>query len=323
MGDGARQIMQHLLRHLECRMVGAGSRDARLEDAVAQLLAERTHLDHEPAREPRAHAVIEAFEIGRRAVGSDHDLAAGVDQRVQRVAELGLRRLALQELQIVDDEHVDAAQRFLEGQRRLRLQRGDEAVHEFLGGEIKHLALVSGIAGPGHRLKQMRLAEADAGMDVERIEHHGIAAPSFGDLACGRMGQRVGAADDEAREGQARIERRAAERVVIGRDRRGRGRAQLRRGRAASLDRRGCFLRLHHGAHSGPDREIDAMHFRHLGLPARQHALGIVGLDPALQEARRDRKPHALILHAFQIHACKPARVDVLANARAQPPLHA
>jgi hypothetical protein len=40
----------------------------------------------------------------------------------------------------------------------------------------------------------MRLAEPDTGMDVQWIEHHGIAAPSFGDLTRRRVRQRVGAA---------------------------------------------------------------------------------------------------------------------------------
>ena len=151
-------------------------RDAGLEDFEPQIFAERSHLDDEPAGEPRAHAVVEAFKIGRRAVGGDHHLAAGVDQRVERVAELGLRRLALQELQVVDHQHVDAAQRLLEGERRLGAQRRDEAVHELFGGEVEHLALGAVVAGPGGRLQQMRLAEADAGVDVERVEHHRLAA---------------------------------------------------------------------------------------------------------------------------------------------------
>ncbi|MGY4300822.1 hypothetical protein ACVWXN_008917 [Bradyrhizobium sp. i1.4.4] len=213
--------------------------------------------------------------------------------------------------------------RFLEGERRLRLQRGDEAVHEFFGREIQHLALVAGIAGPGHGLEQMRLAEANAGMDVERIEHDGIAATPFGDLTSRRMRQRVGAADDEACKGQARIERRAAERVVVCGDRRSRRRAQFRRGRAACFDRRRRLLLLHDRAHRGANGEIDAMNFRRLGLPARQYALGIMRLNPALQEARRHREPHALLLHAFQIHTGEPARIDVFAYVRAQPALHA
>ena len=237
--------------------------------------------------------------------------------------------LALQELQIVDHQHVDAAQRFLEGQRGLRLQRGDEAVHEFLGGEIQHLALAAGIAGPGHRLQQMGLAEADAGMDVERVEHHAVAAAAFGDLARGGMRQRVGAADHEASEGQARIERRAAERVMAGGYRRGRGGAQFGRGAAvgplgaarSSAARR--FLGGRRAAHRGAHGEIDAVHFRHLGLPAGQHALGVMRLDPALQKPRRHRQVHAFLLHAFQVHAREPARIDVFADARAQPALHA
>ena len=127
-------------------------------------------------------------------------------------------------MQVVDHQHVDAAQRLLEGQRRLRLQRRHEAVHELLGGEIKHLALAARVAGPRHRLQQMGLAEADAGVDVKRIEHHGVAATALGHLTRGGMRQRIGPADDKASESQARIERRAAQRVMTGGDRRGRGR---------------------------------------------------------------------------------------------------
>ena len=81
----------------------------------------------------------------------------------------------------------------------------------------------------------MGFAEADAGVNVERVEHHGIAAASLGDLARGGMGQRVGAADHEACKGQARIERRAAERIMAGGYRRSRSRAQFGRGPAIGL----------------------------------------------------------------------------------------
>ena len=136
------------------------------------------------------------------------------------MAELGLGRLALQELQVVDHQHVDAAQRLLEGERGLGAQRRDEAVHELLGGEIEHLALGAVVAGPGDGLQQVRLAEADAGVDVERIEHHRLAAARHRHLLGGGVRQRVGAADHEGVEGQPQIERRAAERVVAGGHRR-------------------------------------------------------------------------------------------------------
>ena len=51
-----------------------------------------------------------------RAVGGEHDLAAGVIQRVEGVEELLLGAgLALQELDVVDEQHVDVAEARLEG----------------------------------------------------------------------------------------------------------------------------------------------------------------------------------------------------------------
>ena len=83
--------------------------DAGVQDLEPQCLVERLHLDAKTPGEPRAHALLERFEIGRRPVGGDDDLAPIVDQGIQRVAELDLDRLALQELRIVDDQDVDAA----------------------------------------------------------------------------------------------------------------------------------------------------------------------------------------------------------------------
>jgi hypothetical protein len=174
----------------------------------------------------------------------------------------------------------------------------------------------------------MGFAKPDAGVDVERVEHHAVAAPSLSDLTRCGVGQRVGAADDETSEGQARIERRAAERVMVGGHRRDRGCAQLGRGTAigplgaALIERREnffCRRRATHRAHG----EVDPVYFRHLGLPAGENPLGVMRLDPALEKPRRNREVDAFLLHAFQIHACKPACVDVFSHARAQPTLHA
>ncbi len=120
----------------------------------------------------------------------------------------------LQELQVVDHQHVDSPHRFLERKRGLGAQRRDEAVHEPLGGEIEHFAIAAVVAGPGDRLQQMGFAEPDGGMDIERIEHQRLAAAAGRHLFGRGMGKRVGAADDEAFESEARIERRAAERLM-------------------------------------------------------------------------------------------------------------
>ena len=109
MGDGLGDIGQHRQRHVEARMVRSRRHHPRFEDFEAQFLAEAAHFDHQAAGKPRADAVVEAFQFGRRSVGGDHHLAAAIDQRVEGVAELGLGRFALQELQIVDHQHADAA----------------------------------------------------------------------------------------------------------------------------------------------------------------------------------------------------------------------
>ena len=59
--------------------------------------------------EPAANAVLEAGEALRRPVGGEHQLLAGLVQRVERVEEL-LEDLflAFQELDIVEEEHVHA-----------------------------------------------------------------------------------------------------------------------------------------------------------------------------------------------------------------------
>jgi hypothetical protein len=49
-------------------MILSRRRDARLEDFKPQIFAERPHFDDEPAGEPRAHAVVEAFRsVGGRS----------------------------------------------------------------------------------------------------------------------------------------------------------------------------------------------------------------------------------------------------------------
>ena len=194
-------------------MRGLQRLDAGGQDGGAQGLVERADLDHETAGEPRADALVERLEIGRRTVRRHHDLAAGIDQRIERVAEFLLDLLALDELHVVEDEQVDAAQPLLEGERRLRLQGGDEAVHEAVGREIDDpAALRAHLVADG--VQEMRLAEADAGMEEERVVER-LAVLVMGDAVGRRVGERVRAADDEAVEGQARIERRAAELVAV------------------------------------------------------------------------------------------------------------
>src|SRR5262249_57809676 len=133
----------------------------------------------------------------------------------------------------------------------------------------------------------MRLAQTDAGMDVERIEHNRLAAPALRDLFCRRMGERIAASDHEGIEGEAGIERRAAERIVHCGNRPGYGDAQIAAVKPdlapVALERYlvrlvfGCRPARHdRGAHG----KLDAATARVLCLPAGEHLLGIVRLDP-------------------------------------------
>jgi hypothetical protein len=205
--------------------------------------------------------------------------------------------------------------------RRLAAQRGDEAVHEALGREVEHLAVGLGVAAPGDRLQEMRLSQAHAGVDVERIEHHRIAAARDRHLLGGGVRQRVGAADHERVEGQPWVERRAAVRLLA---RRGRNceAARLRAVALAMLLAWLCVGRI--GAdHRRAHQDVDATQRRQLGLPAQQDLLAVVRLHPGLEEACRDRQPDRLAIDAFQVHALEPAGEDVLADFRAQALLHA
>ena len=327
MGDLLGDEGEHRRGDIEARMVGAGGRGPALQDFQPQFLLERAHLDDQPAGKPRADAVVEAFQVARRTVGRDHNLPAAVDQRIERVAELGLRGFSLQELQIVDDQHIDAAQRFLEGERGLRFQRRHEPVHELFGGEVEHLAVRNAVAGPGDRLQQVRLAEPDARVDVERIEHHRLAAPRQRDLLGGGMGECVGAADHEGVEREPRIERRAAERLMGGLCRLMRD-AQLALGAALDVAHRfDRLVRLHLdrriAQHRRAMHQIDATDRGQFGLPAGEQLVGVVRLHPALEKTRGQRKPHDVVADCVVLHGAEPVLEVVLADDGAEPRLHA
>ncbi len=87
-------------------------------------------------------------QVRRTSRGHHFAMEVADAERAHRhVAELGLDRLALDELDVVEDQQVDAPQPLLVGERRLGLQGVDEAVHEPVGGQVDHPA--PGLAGAG------------------------------------------------------------------------------------------------------------------------------------------------------------------------------
>ena len=99
---------------VERARVDAG--DAVLLDALAQDRAGGSarsggrDVGDQAGLEALAQAVLERVEVARQAVGREHELGAGVVQRVERVEELLLGPdLALEELDVVDEQDVGAA----------------------------------------------------------------------------------------------------------------------------------------------------------------------------------------------------------------------
>jgi hypothetical protein len=140
-------------------------------------------------------------------------------------------------------------------------------------------------------------------------------------LLGGGMCERVGAADRERVERQARIERRAAERLVGARDRRDGGPADVldriarftrRLGRRFQprLDGRSPQRRAHD--------QFDPLDRKLLGLPASEQPIDVMRQDPALEKARRHGQPHRIAVDAGEIHAGEPTQENVFSNGGAQ-----
>src|SRR6266851_4710846 len=82
--------------------------DLRFQDAQTQLVRGRMQIGDKPPTEPGAHAFFESFEVGRRLVSRNHDLAILIDQCIKGVKELLLSRLLpADELDIVDHQQID------------------------------------------------------------------------------------------------------------------------------------------------------------------------------------------------------------------------
>ena len=78
----------------------------------------------------------------RRGVAADDDLLRRVEQRVERVEELGLRAfLAADELDVVDEQHVDVAVPLAEVEDALVAERVDHLVHEAFRRDVGQLEI--------------------------------------------------------------------------------------------------------------------------------------------------------------------------------------
>ena len=125
--------------------------------------------------------------------------------------ELLLGLLSAHELEVVDQENVDRTEFVLEGQSILALDGLDELIAEPLGGQIQHLGIALPLYFPGDGVLQVRFAEPDIGMQIERIEGPIVRQHGLGHLRGGGVRHAIGRTDDERIEGIAWVERGALE----------------------------------------------------------------------------------------------------------------
>src|SRR5690625_4607698 len=130
--DLARDELQNVRRRGELLRCGllAEDRDPGLEIG-------RLDVGDEPPLEAVAEPVLECLEPFGRAVGADDDLLVRVVQGVESVEELLLGLdLALEELDVVDEEYVDVAVTTLERRGAIVADGVDEVVGEFFATDV-------------------------------------------------------------------------------------------------------------------------------------------------------------------------------------------
>ena len=325
-GDLVGQEFQDLEGNLRAQLFAFG-----LQDAQAQLVGGGMDVGDQTPAQPRAHALLDALQVRRALVRRDHHLAVLVDQGVEGVKELLLRRLpATDELHVIDHQHVHGAELFLEGHGVLGPQRTDELVHEFFGRQIDHLAARRALADlPGNGMHEMSLAEPDPAIEKQGIERYRVG---LGHAPCRRIGQLVRLADDEILEGEAQVERRAD--VVAGRVDHiaawlGLTRPQpgIRGGLLA-----GAVACARFGIEPVRPRARPLRHLHHdfdppdllvLFDPQQANAVGIIALHPIAHETGRNRHPHGAAGCTDERERLEPASESGLTHFAAQPSAHA
>ena len=210
------------------RQLGAFAGGDGLQNRPPQIEVRRLQVGDQAGLEAAAEAREQARDLGRRLVAAEHDLAALGVQRIERVEDLFLRGLrSRQELHVVDEQDVDRAVALAEAARAgaaiLGADRVQQIVGEGLAGDVEHAGV--GIAsddGVADGMQEMGLAQADAAVDEQRVI--GVSR-RLADAQGGGVGEPVGGPDDEALEGEPRVQpdRRASAPTPWARGRPGRG----------------------------------------------------------------------------------------------------
>ena len=272
-GDARGHVLEDLRRDLEALGVRL-----LVQDCDAGLQVRRLNIHEQAGGEARTHAVLEALELSRGQVGSQHDLLVGAVQSIKGMEEAFHRLLLVtDELNVVDEQDVELAVAAVERLdlgviRLIEANRVNELVRELFGVNVADLQV-------GHHrqrvvadgLQQVRLAQPGVTVDKEGIEGRSRA---LGGRQRRGVRETVRRADHEGVEGELWVQVRRARVGVRGGQgggvvllvlsvvlvRRGRGK-RGRSGRGFGGNRGGLFFLfflLRDDLDRGIDRDRDA-----------------------------------------------------------------
>ena len=210
-----------------------------LHDAKAQFIVCRVKVHDQTALQARFYAFFKIFNLTRRAVCRNDDLFVLVNQRVEGVEEFFLRRiLAGNELHIIDHQHINRPEQFLEIHDLAFTQGLHKAVHELFCRQVQHaqmwLTLMNFMRNGMHKVG---FAKANTAIQKQGVERHW---PAFGHPPGGRIGQFIRFANNECIKREARIKGRAKNFVV-----------PCAAGFCRAANRRFCRCFLWHGSRRG------------------------------------------------------------------------
>ena len=109
---------------------------------------------------------LNAFQICRRFVRGDDNLASFFNQGIECVEKLFLRGVfAAHELNVVNHQNVNRTELFLESCRVFVTQSANKLIHKLFGRKINNVAgRILLLNVPGNCMHQVRLAQTDAGI---------------------------------------------------------------------------------------------------------------------------------------------------------------
>ncbi|MNJ32128.1 hypothetical protein D3C77_267850 [compost metagenome] len=296
-----------MLKHLGTRLAGDDAQlsqgvQARLGHGDLQRAVRRLDRAGQAGRQMAAQARLDVGQSHGRAVGRQNDALAVFNQGREGVEQLFLgARLAADELDVVQQQHVGRAQALLEGRGRTVLHGAHEGRQEAFGGQIDHLGVgAQALRLPGDGVQEVGLAVAIGAAEEDRVE---VAVGPGRHLLGDSQGEGVALPLDEAVEGQALLQARSAHGAgAVGRGGEGgggrgdgrRGGGGVDRGQARSV----AQTRRRRRAHLGAAADLQAAGQAVQAQPQLVHATqGVLAHPVAGVGRRRDQDQIALGIH--------------------------